>query len=424
VWLGVALLVAGLIVNCIVDPGPDRGDPALSVGKAIAALAPVFPGLLLMAWAAYPAARLAAAQRRAADAWLWIAVSAALQIVGVSWSFVQDTTGPHHEQYGWLLIVGWLLMLAGAVRLSWSARRRARSSATADAAETAPASTSEPADSPEAAPGWPWWYAPLALVVVYAASYAVVVPLDLLTPLSENTATLILEACAVVTVLVLARRRGPFSRARLGLRAMTITPGRAALWVVCSLLAGGLLIGIYDAIVPPGGHLVLFEHRPHGTLTIVAFAFGAVVGAPVSEELLFRGLFYRALRSSLRAWPAILISSAIFGLMHWVGGDPLVSAGPRAILGVFLCLLYERTGSLYPGMAMHAAINSSVIAWAAPAVWWIPLLGQVAALTVAVALSVRDGRRKKYTDRRFRADGPPHRNAPRPPRPITPPRAA
>ena len=50
--------------------------------------------------------------------------------------------------------------------------------------------------------------------------------------------------------------------------------------------------------------------------TLVVMALLAVVVAPVVEELLFRGLLLRSLRSRLRPWPAILVQGACFGAIH------------------------------------------------------------------------------------------------------------
>jgi CAAX protease family protein len=244
--------------------------------------------------------------------------------------------------------------------------------------------------------GWSWWWAPVALVVIHAVTFAIVFPIDhFAVPMTIEAATLVLQAVTILFVVWFARRRAPgHARERLGLRPMLITPGRAALWIIGSSLAAGVLIGIYNAAVPQTGHYALFDHPPTTTPASICLVAGAVVGAPIAEELLFRGVFYQALRTRLNVWPAVLISSAVFGLMHWVGGDPLASAGTRAIIGVFLCLLLEYSGSLYPGMAFHAMLNSWTIAYVAPHVWFIPLGAQVLALVVAVARSRKDWRRK------------------------------
>ncbi|MDH5564199.1 MAG: CPBP family intramembrane metalloprotease, partial [Nitrospirota bacterium] len=76
-----------------------------------------------------------------------------------------------------------------------------------------------------------------------------------------------------------------------------------------------------------------------------------VVVAPIFEELIFRGILYSTLRAKFGV-PASLIGSAlIFALAH--------GYGPTAFLTVFWsgmlwAWVYERTGSLIPGMCAHA----------------------------------------------------------------------
>ena len=52
-------------------------------------------------------------------------------------------------------------------------------------------------------------------------------------------------------------------------------------------------------------------------------AFLVVVIAPIAEEVFFRGFFYRALRTSLPIWLAVLIDGAVFGVIHYTGPDSL-----------------------------------------------------------------------------------------------------
>ena len=91
-----------------------------------------------------------------------------------------------------------------------------------------------------------------------------------------------------------------------------------------------------------------------------AAVFGiAVIAAPVTEELIFRGCLYGVLRKSNGRWPAIVLSSIIFALIH----GHLPSLPGLVILAVGLTLVYERCGSLWAPIAMHAAFNGlSIVA--------------------------------------------------------------
>lgn len=96
----------------------------------------------------------------------------------------------------------------------------------------------------------------------------------------------------------------------------------------------------------------------------IAEGFGAlpvqilliVVAAPISEEICFRGMLFGGLRERTPRIAAALISAAIFGGLHATTG---VSAIPPLIgFGFVLCLLYEKTGSVVPGIILHMLNNS------------------------------------------------------------------
>ncbi|HEV8614627.1 MAG TPA: CPBP family intramembrane glutamic endopeptidase [Methylomirabilota bacterium] len=83
---------------------------------------------------------------------------------------------------------------------------------------------------------------------------------------------------------------------------------------------------------------------------------GAVVLAPVFEEIAFRGLLYGTLRRRF-GWAASAIASAIvFALAHGYGLGGFASV---FLSGVLWAAAYERTGSLWPGIIAHAINNVS-----------------------------------------------------------------
>ena len=96
----------------------------------------------------------------------------------------------------------------------------------------------------------------------------------------------------------------------------------------------------------------------------IAESFGAVpvqvllivFAAPISEEICFRGMVFGGLRERLPRLAAALISALIFGGLHALTG---VSAVPPLIaFGFILALLYEKTGSIVPGILLHMLNNS------------------------------------------------------------------
>jgi len=81
-----------------------------------------------------------------------------------------------------------------------------------------------------------------------------------------------------------------------------------------------------------------------------------VLGAGIAEELCFRGMLFGGLRERLPRVPAALIAGAAFGLLHATTGVSAVP--PLIVFGFIFCLLYEKTGSIVPGMLLHMLNNS------------------------------------------------------------------
>lgn len=79
-----------------------------------------------------------------------------------------------------------------------------------------------------------------------------------------------------------------------------------------------------------------------------------VVFAPLFEELAFRGLLFAILRRKFRFLPAALMSAGIFGVAHGYGLVGLLSV---CWSGVLWAWIYEKTGSLLPGILAHAINN-------------------------------------------------------------------
>jgi membrane protease YdiL (CAAX protease family) len=85
------------------------------------------------------------------------------------------------------------------------------------------------------------------------------------------------------------------------------------------------------------------------------FAFiTLVIIAPISEEILFRGYLLGKLRKYVPIWVAILVTSLLFGIVHFawnVGVDVFA-------LSIVLCILRIQTGRLWPSILLHMIKNS------------------------------------------------------------------
>jgi membrane protease YdiL (CAAX protease family) len=175
----------------------------------------------------------------------------------------------------------------------------------------------------------------------------------------STAASIVLQLITAATFLVapfvvasMRGARGGEAARQLGLRRF----GSAAVpWM-------GVAVGVYLAFVAV---YVAIVGEPEQTN--IAEDFGAVpfqillivIAAPISEEICFRGMLFGGLRERLSRIPAALISGTIFGALHFTGGASVVP--PLIVFGFVLALLYERTGSILPGMILHMLNNAVVL---------------------------------------------------------------
>jgi membrane protease YdiL (CAAX protease family) len=100
----------------------------------------------------------------------------------------------------------------------------------------------------------------------------------------------------------------------------------------------------------------LDKHRD--AATVVLFFVGAVVFAPLVEELLFRGVLLRSLLRKVTPATAVLISAVIFALVHYIGDPNTLPFLPALTgLGAVLALVALRTGDLSASIFIHAGFN-------------------------------------------------------------------
>lgn len=82
----------------------------------------------------------------------------------------------------------------------------------------------------------------------------------------------------------------------------------------------------------------------------------AVLAAPFFEEILFRAFVFRGLRSTLRFFPAALLSALLFAIVH-----PVVAVVPVFCVGLAAAWVYERGRGLLAPMLLHGTYNALVL---------------------------------------------------------------
>jgi membrane protease YdiL (CAAX protease family) len=84
--------------------------------------------------------------------------------------------------------------------------------------------------------------------------------------------------------------------------------------------------------------------------------------APVTEEVFFRGFMFNGLRRGTSFAVAALVSAAIWGVFHYTGEGSWGVVLQLTVFGIVLAWLYERTGSVYPTIAVHGFNNAVAFA--------------------------------------------------------------
>jgi membrane protease YdiL (CAAX protease family) len=92
----------------------------------------------------------------------------------------------------------------------------------------------------------------------------------------------------------------------------------------------------------------------------IYLAIQAIVFAPITEELLFRGILYPSIKQQGYPKLALLITSVLFGALHL----NLMLFVPLTFLGLMLGWLYEKTDNLGASIFAHSFFNLANYLWA------------------------------------------------------------
>ena len=147
--------------------------------------------------------------------------------------------------------------------------------------------------------------------------------------------------------LGLVRASGPRSFAS-AIGYWALAAAAVGLWVV-SIRALGI-----DSLLPPESAEDALN-LAGGSIVLAVMLVG--IWGPIAEEVFFRGFLMGGLRTRFGTLPAVLVSSAIFGMFHIVPGAMILTF----LLGLAFAWIYIRTGSIWPAAFAHALQNTIAI---------------------------------------------------------------
>jgi len=197
------------------------------------------------------------------------------------------------------------------------------------------------------------------------------------TPEELATVSLLQHAIQAAVVLYLLIRVALQPRGWREWGLVPRSPGREVKLGLLALLAAvPLVMGVTSLVVvagewlglkaPATGHemLKVMTDSP-SPVALAMLLVSAVILAPLMEETIFRGLVQTVLKDYCRdaRWTLVLVSALIFTVIHLSSSAWQVMPG-LFVLGVMLGWLYERTGSLLPGLLLHVGFNAVNSAWA------------------------------------------------------------
>ena len=177
-------------------------------------------------------------------------------------------------------------------------------------------------------------------------------------PLTLGVANLIAFG---IVIVVATRRSGVGFRESYPLSAVSI---RVLALTAVLILGTVILLSDIDNLTrsvfpPPQALIEAFESIMNTADYPLSSFFLLVVVAPVTEEVLFRGLILRGFLANYSKRRAILLTALLFAVMH-TNPWQFISA---FVAGVLLAWLLIETGSLLPCLFAHAIANGT--AWLA-----------------------------------------------------------
>lgn len=134
------------------------------------------------------------------------------------------------------------------------------------------------------------------------------------------------------------------------------------LTAIAGLLAIALVAGLVIYVL--NREALAADLRPFAELArsrnwwVLLLAAG--IGAPLAEELLFRGILFSGLRRSPLGFSGAALVSTLFWTSLHATYSPY-GLGLLVVIGIYLCWLRERCGSLWPPIAAHAVYNSAIV---------------------------------------------------------------
>jgi membrane protease YdiL (CAAX protease family) len=210
-------------------------------------------------------------------------------------------------------------------------------------------------------PRWGLWDVTWGLIAAFVVSLAVAVALYLAdAPIAIQVLVGVTTPWVVLAgwPLLCTARRGNGPILDLGLRLTWHDARWGALGGLVALIAAGIVASITQVFAPDltsAAADAADEIKESGRLVLMMFALIVMVGAPIVEELFFRGLFYGAVRKAgaSAVW-TIVITAVVFAAFHVEPVRFFILLPTGLVLG----WVRWKTGSTGAAMVTHGLVNA------------------------------------------------------------------
>ncbi len=160
--------------------------------------------------------------------------------------------------------------------------------------------------------------------------------------------------------VLLVRAKGWRGLSDLGVGPLRLADLRYVPMGVGAAIACNLIAAPLSAMWSNAGHgsqqIGTDLQKANGVTIAVLFVLIVVV-APVTEELLFRGIVLRSALRRMDVVGAVIVSGLAFGALHLIDPDTLPSLPALVAFGMFSAAVAIRTGRLVPSMGLHIGFN-------------------------------------------------------------------
>jgi uncharacterized protein len=163
----------------------------------------------------------------------------------------------------------------------------------------------------------------------------------------------------ILTVLMMRRRRGD------PLQALSLNrpAGGVAVYAGYFAVMIAVIVAYNALLIVAWGHDPLTDLKAFSPMIkspwwpLALLAIG--LGAPLSEEVLFRGYLLPGLaRSRIRFWGAAIVTSGLWTLLH--AGYSAAGIAEVFMIGLLFSVMLQRTGSLRVPLVCHAVYNTTL----------------------------------------------------------------